>query len=206
MEKLEFLKRIYELIKNPNQDSLNLSMANTHHKGIFSLVVNGTEFGKLTRIFIANEKLRPFEVQLHTHRYPIKLMSIKGKIQHYVAYRSEVVDSHSVELSEFEYRSPLNGGNGLKYLKETNVIIRDYSLPIGSSVTMETDDFHTMSCSKGAIWIVQEKGFEVDSSRVLGVPFVVDGLYNEPKPFQVNDNCQIVAREVKKMILDYELV
>ena len=53
---------------------------------------------------------------------------------------------------------------------------------------------------------LEEQGFETDSSRVLGVPFVTEGLYNEPKSFQVNDNCQLVTREIKKMILNYELV
>jgi hypothetical protein len=59
---------------------------------------------------------------------------------------------------------------------------------------------------KGSIWIVEEQGFKVDSSKVLGVPFITDGLYNAPAPFQVNDKCQIVAKEIKKLILDYEVV
>lgn len=205
MEKLQFLKNIYDLLKNPNQESLKLSINDTHHKGLFSLVIGGNEFGKLTRVFIANEKLKPFEVQLHTHRYPITLTTIKGNVKHYVAFRSEIVDCHTVSLSEFEYKSPLNGGSGLKYEKETNVIIKDYNLPIGSTLQMDSKEFHTVSCSKGSIWIVEEKGFVTDSSKVLGVPFVTDNLYNEPKSFQVNDNCQLVMREVKRMILDYEL-
>tara|TARA_R110002153_G_scaffold242921_1_gene398170 strand:- start:57 stop:677 length:621 start_codon:yes stop_codon:yes gene_type:complete len=206
MDKLKFLKQIYELLKNPNQDSLKLSMTDVHHNNIFSLVIKGTEFGELTRVFIANEKLKPFDVQLHTHRYPIKLTTIKGNIKHYVAFRSEIMDAHTVSLSEFEYKSPLNGGSGLKYDKETNVIIKDYSVPVGSTLEMDYKEFHTMSCSKNSIWIVEEQGFKTDTSRVLGVPFVTDELYNEPKSFQVNDNCQLVAREIKKMILDYELV
>ena len=206
MSKLEFFKSMYKLVKTPSLKSLDLSMSDTHNKGIFSLVIDGTEFGKLTRVFMSDTKLKPYEVQLHTHRYPIRLTVIKGDVKHYVAYRSEVVDCHTVELSEFEYKSPLNGGEGLKYTKETNVIIKDYSLPVGSTLNMGSEEFHTMSCSKGSIWIVEELGFERDSSKVLGVPFVVDDLYNQPKPFQVNDKCQSLAKELKKLILDYELV
>lgn len=44
MSKLEFLKRIYDLAKNPNPEILKLSLADTHQKGIFSLVIGGTEF------------------------------------------------------------------------------------------------------------------------------------------------------------------
>jgi len=206
MSKLEFLKKIYDYLKNPNIESLNLSMADTHHKDLFSLVINGNVFGNLTRVFIADNDLLPYEVQLHTHRYPIKLTTIKGNIKHFVAYRSEVVDCHTVSLSEFNYKSPLNGGNGLSYEKETNVIIKDYHLPTGSTLQMTENEFHTVSCDKGSIWIVEEQGFVNDFSRVLGVPFVTEGLYNPPASFQVNDKCQIVAKEIKKLILDYEVV
>jgi hypothetical protein len=206
MSKLEFLKKVYDYLKNPNIESLNLSMADTHHNGLFSLVISGTEFGNLTRVFIADADLLPYEVQLHTHRYPIRLTTIKGNIKHFVAYRSEIVDCHTVELSEFNYKSPLNGGKGLSYEKETNVIIKDYHLPIGSTLQMTENEFHTVSCDKGSIWIVEEQGFKNDFSKVLGVPFVTEGLYNPPASFQVNDKCQIVAKEIKKLILDYEVV
>jgi hypothetical protein len=206
MKKIELLKKYHELLKNTNPESLKLSMCDVHHKGLFSLVIDGTEFGKLTRVFISDEKLQPYQVQLHTHRYPIKLTTIKGNIKHFVAFRSEVVDLHTVELSEFNYKSPLNGGNGLNYDKETNVIIKDYCLPIGSTLQMTCDEFHTVSCSKGSIWIVEELGFEKDSSKVLGVPFITDNLYNESLPFQINDKHQIVKKELAKIILNYDLI
>ena len=206
MNKLLFLKQLYDMVRMPNPESLKLSMQDTHHIGIFSLVIGGTEFGKLTRVFIADTKLKPFEVQLHTHRYPIRLTTIHGGIRHYVAYRSDVVDCHTVSLSEFDYRSPLNAGCGLSYIQESNVIIRDYSLPIGATIQMTASEFHTMSCSKGSIWIVEEQGFETESSRVLGVPFMTDGLYNPPAMFQVVDKCQVVARHIKKLITEYEAV
>lgn len=206
MLKLPFLKEIYEYIKNPNVDSLKLSIADTHHSGLFSLVINGTEFGNLTRVFIADTDILPYEVQLHTHRYPIRLTTIKGNIKHYVAFNSNVVDCHTVSLSQFNYKSPLNGGEGLSYEKETNVIIKDYHLPIGATLEMTENEFHTVSCDKGSIWIVEERGFKNDFSKVLGVPFITDGLYNPPASFQINDKCQLVAREIKKMILNYEAV
>lgn len=206
MSKLQFLKKVYDYLKNPSIESLNLSMADTHHKGLFSLVIDGTEFGNLTRVFISDTDLLPYEVQLHTHRYPIRITTIKGNIKHFVAYRSDIVDCHTVSLSEFNYRSPLNGGKGLSYEKETNVIIKDYHLPIGSTLQMTENEFHTVSCDKGSIWIVEEQGFANDSSRVLGVPFITEGLYNPPASFQINDKCQLVSKEIKSLILSYETV
>ncbi len=206
MNKLEFLKAMYDLVKIPNPESLKLSLSDTHHKGIFSLVIGGTEFGQLTRVFIADTKLKPFEVQLHTHRYPLRLTTIKGNISHFTAKESNNYDFNNVGLSVFEYKSPLNGGSGLKYLQESLFEIKSYSIPIGSTLEMSENDFHTMSCSRGSIWIVEEQGFKTDSSKVLGVPFITEGLYNEPKMFQINDKCQLVAKEIKKLILDYDLV
>lgn len=37
--KAQFFKRIYDLVQNPNPESLKLSLADTHQKGIFSLVI-----------------------------------------------------------------------------------------------------------------------------------------------------------------------
>jgi hypothetical protein len=206
MSKLEFLKMVYGYLKNPNIESLNLSMDDTHHNGIFSLVINGTEFGKLTRVFIADTELLPYEVQLHTHRYPLRITTIKGNITHITAVESFDNNFNNVELSEFEYKSPLNGGGGLKYIGERKVTLKEYALPVGATIEMSNTQYHTMSCSKGSIWIVEEQGFALDYSKVLGVPFITEGLYNPPAPFQVNDKCQLVAKEIKKLILDYELV
>ena len=206
MKKIEFLKHIQILLKNPKKESLELSMKDVHHKGLFSLVIGGNKFGNLTRVFIADESIKPFEVQLHSHRYPIRLTTIKGQIKHIVAFRSETRDFNTISLSEFDYKSPLNGGKGLNYLKETNVIIKDYILPIGATLEMDEKEIHTVSCSKGSIWIVEELGFKVNSSKVLGVPFITEELYNKALPFQINDKHQLVKKQVAKMILDYECV
>lgn len=203
MKKLE---HFFNLIKNPDPESLKISMADTHYPGLFSLVIDGTEYGKLTRAFISDKKIRPYDIQLHSHRYPIKLTVLSGNVKHYVALRTKFTDLHTVNLSEFEYRSPLNGGSGLKYLKETKVIIKDYSLPIGSTSEMTENDIHTVSCSAGSIWIVEEQGFKNEDSRVLGVPFITEGLYNSPGSFQINDKVQQVRKALKTILIDYDIV
>lgn len=206
MKKLEFLKSIVESLMTPNNESLKLSLNNVHAEGLFSLVVSGTEHGRLTRIFIADKKLRPFDVQLHTHRYPIRITAIKGKIRHHLAERTPHTDFTTIKISEYEYKSPLNGGFGLKYISDINIKCSDYILPLGASIKMEVDDFHTVSCSKGSMWIVEEYGFEKNCSRILGVPFVIEQLYSTPEQFQLNDKFQLVMRELKKIIQNYELV
>lgn len=204
MNKLNHLTSLLDKLKHIPTKTLQMSLADVHHKGLFSLVIAGTKPGKLTRVFIADKTVKPYAVQLHTHRYPIKLTSIKGEISHHIADKFLKVDHTTVQLSEFEYLSPLNGGSGLKYLQESNIVVNDYKLPIGATIVMNTKEFHTVSCKKGAIWVVEEQGFETKSSRVLGVPFITEDLYNVPKQYQINDNCQLVIAELKSLVNEYK--
>lgn len=212
MKKLQYLKKMLGYLDNPDPEALKLSMANTHHENIFSLVIHGTEFGRLTRVFIALDALKPSEVQFHTHRYPITLTVLQGDVSHHTAVEldplqeSTFFGQDAVELTEWEYLSPLNGGKGLSYSKEGWYMLNQYKLPPSSRICIEPHEFHTMSCSKDSMWIVEEGGFQNESSKVLGVPFVLDDLYNKPKSFQINDLTQKVRRVLKAMILNYELV
>lgn len=209
MQQINYLKHIVaKLTTKPNLPSL-MSLNNVHNKGLFSLVVDGTEFGKLLRIFIATKKIEPYSIQLHTHRYPINLTAIRGNIKQYTAKYIDDEDTQScdtVELAQYRYKSFLNGGNGLTYESQAKVILNEFFIPNGSSIYMNIYQFHTISCSKGSIWIVDENGFNKDDSRVLGVPFVTDGLYTEPSMFQINDKIQTVLKQLRQMIKDYESV
>jgi len=193
------------MLESPDINSLNMSMNDVHNPGIFSLVIDGAKPGMLTRVFIADTKLKPFQVQLHTHTYPIKLTVINGHVRQIVA--KEVAPSAgAIRMSQFAYQSPLNGGAGLEYDREISVMVSDYPLPVGSQIEMSETEFHTMSCSKGSMWVVEEQGFKMEYSKVLGIPFVTDGLYKEPSQFQINDKFQAVLNVVRKLVLDYDLI
>jgi len=222
--KIELLKRIVNRLEGENNESLKLSLSNVHARGMFSLVVDGTEFGKLTRVFISDYKLNPFDVQLHTHRYPIRLTTISGNINHHIAkiYDSRVSITHNgitskistisdnkhgnVELSKFEYKSALNGGFGLKYMGETYVTCSDYMIPPMSTINLGINDYHTMSCSKDSIWIVEELGYETDISYVLGKPFGVNTLYNKPFEFEIESKSKLVLDKLREIIKGYETI
>lgn len=180
-----------------------MSLADVHAKGLFSLVIAGTESGNLTRVFIATKKLKPFQAQLHTHRYDILLGVVRGRFQHHLAEKTML---GGVEVTEYSYRSPLNGGAGLSSVGECRVNLIDYVAPQGSLIEVGHDVFHTVSCSKGAIWVVQEQGFVKEESRVLGIPFVTEGLYNKPEQFSINDHHQTVLREINQIVKDFERI
>lgn len=182
------------MIIDIDEKTLSMSLSDVHAKGMFSLVISGNEPGKLIRVFIAKEKLRAFDVAMHTHRYPVKITAIKGKINQIIGTPT-VNDIYPV-MSVYNYKSFLNGGEGLSYINETPVIINEFTQPISSCLKMGSDIFHTMSCSKGSIWIVEEMGFETDSSKVIGIPFTSENLYNKPEMFQVNHAAQLVLKEL----------
>ena len=200
----EKFEQILELIDNVDIKVLSKSMDNVHAKGLFSLVIDGSEFGKLTRVFIAKKKIKPFDVQLHTHCYPLTLTVIKGGVKHHIANETFVKSKRTAsKISKFQYQSPLNKGKGLEYNEHTYINVRDHILPIGCSTHLEIDDIHTVSCSKGSIWMVEEEGFKINTSKVLGVPFVVNKLYTTPKSYQINDNLQLLRGEIKLILNEY---
>lgn len=191
-----------KLMENISKESLDKSIADCHIEGLFSLVVGGTENGNLTRIFYATNKIKPFQAQLHSHCYDLKIGVIHGVFDHHVAYpvNPEDINPSLVTLKEYEYKSPLNGGNGLKSVGVSKYSLESAKVPVGGELYLEFSDIHTVSCSKGSMWIVQEQGFVTDSSIVLGVPFVTEGLYNAPKQYQVNDVYQLVLSKLRKVV------
>ena len=194
---------LYKMMLNISKESLDKSIADCHIKGCFSLVVGGTEHGNLTRVFIATKKIKPFDIQLHSHRYDLKMGVIHGVFEHHVALEEtsqSYYENESVKLRSYEYRSPLNGGNGLTKTGSSNWNIKSYHVPVGGEMYLPHDLVHSVSCSKGSIWVVQELGFASDSSVVLGNDFSTEGLYRQPEQFQVNNMYEQVLTKLKKLV------
>lgn len=192
------IEEVKQLLKSASEESLNMSLQDVHYPGMFSLVIAGTEPGRLTRVFIAKRKLRFGDVQYHSHRYPLTITPLTNGIVNHVLKD----DVHSnLHTYEYEYVSPLNGGTGLSS-KATKVAVQVNNIDMcpGMELYMRSFDVHTMSCKKGAMWVVEEHGFQANSSKVYGVPFVLDGLYNPPSQFQVNDMFQLCSRQVDKLL------
>ena len=194
---------LYDMMLNVDKQSLNMSIADCHLKGCFSLVVGGTEHGELTRVFIATKKIKPFDIQFHSHRYDLKLGVIHGVFEHHVALEDDyksLYDGESVRLKTYNYKSPLNRGTGLVNTGESNWSIKSYKVPVGGEMYLPSDLIHTVSVSKGSIWVVQEQGFNQDSSVVLGTDFSTEGLYNKPEQFQVNNMYEQVLNKLKQLV------
>ena len=81
----------------------------------------------------------------------------------------------------------------------SDYIVDSYYIPVGGEISLSCDEIHSVSCSKGTIWIVQEQGFKTKTSTVLGVDFQTDKLYNEPKQYQINDVFTKVLSKLEKV-------
>ena len=135
-------KIAHELVHDENitWDTLDLSMADVHHKGLYSIVIGGTEHGELTRVFIATEKIEPYALKLHSHTYDLRLGVIKGVFQHFQAVEcgEGAKGPGSIYLDKYEYKSPLNGGNGLKYIKRAPYSIMNHYVPPSGEVFFDS--------------------------------------------------------------------
>lgn len=171
------IQHIFDLLSSAKQESLELSLSDCHVKGLFSLVIAGNEFGHLTRIFIAEQEIKPFDVQLHTHRYSIKLSPIFGQLIHHRANRDK---KGEILMTEYEYSSAITGQQSLTSLGKRRISCSQYPIPPGSVIELSHQDFHTISCSQGATWMVEELGYQTEKSRVLGIPFEVKDMYRKP--------------------------
>lgn len=198
---LKEIQKYYGILNKTNFKIIFQSKDNCHAKGLFSLVIGGTENGKLTRVFIASEEIRPFDIALHTHRYDLTITTLTNGIRHHIAqpgtYGSDVIN-----LAEYEYQSPLNDGNGLKAKGIQALKVADYDMPSLTHLYMVSNQIHTISCKAGAVWIVEEHGFiDQKHSFVYGEPFVVDGLYTSPKLEQLYEKINLVSNLLEEKII-----
>lgn len=166
--------------KRINYKALKLSMCDVHHPGLFSLVIDGTEHGSLTRVFIAFQDIKPFAIKLHSHTYNLKLAVVEGEFVHHTAKEFDNKDTHNiVRIDKYHYHSPLNHSDksGFHYISNNLYNLYDYHIPEGGEIYLSHKQIHTVSVSKGTMWIVKELGKETDYNIVLGRKFETSDLY-----------------------------
>lgn len=203
---MRYIRTLHEKIKQSDTSSLAMSMGDVHAQGLFSLVFHGDQAGQLTRAYLADKKVNPFNAQLHSHSYDLKITVLKGRVTHHLATLSEPDARGAISMPAYKYKSPLNGGDGiLRYINEQALSIDEYVLPTTATVYLKHSDIHTVSCSKGAIWVVEELGFQATETTVLGSPFCVDDLYRKPEQFEVNNAYQKLRRATQSLMNEHAL-
>lgn len=201
---MQEIETIFSKLKSADSSSLGMSIGDAHAKGLFSLVFHGVEAGNLTRAFIAGRKVKPFDAQLHSHSYDLKITVLKGRVTHHVARILKASSKGGLKMPAYKYQSPLTGGDGvLSYSHNQLIMVEEYVIPPGATLELSHKDIHTISCSKGAIWVVEEFGFEAEETIVLGSPFCTDNLYRKPKKNEINNNFQKLRRATQTLLSDH---
>lgn len=195
-------KEVLDYIESNDEQALKKSLDNVHHDGLFSLVVNGEEPGRLTRIFIATKKIEPFAIQLHSHRYDLKIGVIKGTVLHHHAMECGhgARGTGVVIMDKFEYFSGLNSEVKFVYQDTVPFALVEQHIPKYSELYLEHLNIHSISASEGSMWIVQEQGYRTDSNTLLGLSFDVEGLYTEVSDDKIEEMKQLVLTELKKLV------
>lgn len=203
---MQNVRTIFEKLKSADNSSLEMSMGDVHAKGLFSLVFDGHKAGHLMRAYLASRKVKPFDAQFHSHTYDLKITVLKGQVIHHIAKKSDAAAKGALTIPAYQYKSPLNGGDGvLAYTDDETFVMEEYVIPPTATLFLKHNDIHTISCSKGAIWVVEELGFKATKTTVLGSPFCVDDLYRKPQQFEINDYYQKLRRATQKLINDHAL-
>ena len=189
------------LSKEPNRQNIDMLLKNTHVKGMYSIVLNIDNDGNLFRVFYATEEIKPYEIALHEHRYNLTLGFIDGCIKQHslIETYTEVCTCERIDLPVFKYETPLNGGNGLTYIVDIFAYIISTDIPLYSSVYLNANDIHTISCTKDSMWIVREEtlGYNKNYSYVYGKPFTTDGLYDKISDEEYNNIFNLIKDKLK---------
>lgn len=182
-----------------------------HADGLFSLVIDGEMdkdgnflSGTLTRVFIATKKIKPFTIQLHSHKYDLTIGVIHGCFQHHIADVTNDIDFVNIvgktRMKRYQYKSPINGESSLEYLDQRFYSLSSNHTPVGGEIFLPHDLIHTVSCDKGTIWVVQEHELKTDSNIVLGVPFKTTKLYKQPTQEEVSKMGILVYEKLKDIM------
>lgn len=195
----EEIRKVHNILLDaPDDDTLDMSLADCHAPGLFSLVLNGVP-GTLTRVFISENEIKMGDIALHSHRYGLDITTLTSGFRHHEHSKQRL------NLCAEKYRYTASKGE-LVCISSDYFDIKSYDVPIGTTITLAPEDIHTVSCSPGTMWIVRETGFRKESSVVVGVPFKKDGLYNKPSLMELTQAFTKVDTQVSRLISTYNLV
>lgn len=159
-----------------------------HHPNIDSIVLHKRKDGSLLRVFVATGPVEFGEVAIHSHRFPADFFVLSGALTN---YNVRILKNGPGEiLHEWDYHSPLLGGEGLTYVHPVVAVWDYWDYPQYDSFQMSEWDVHTVSCEAGTSWIVSEGPEKKKTSRSYtktAEPFTVEGLYEPMSVEEVNE-------------------
>ncbi|RWN60183.1 hypothetical protein [Mesorhizobium sp.] len=167
------------------------SFCNFHVKGFDYLCVKRTpEHTRKVYFFDGNVSQLPEVVNPHDHRYHFRTAILSGVMSNSI-YKSD--NRHGEVYNEFEWRTPLNGGDGFTWRREARLFERHrfFYVPQETYVT-DAKDFHTIRMhAEGTVIVLDQYedmvpvGTPTRTFMKERQPPSLDGLYEKFTPDQL---------------------
>jgi hypothetical protein len=180
------------------------SFKNFHVKGFDYLCLKRTPaHTRKIYFFDGNVSHLPDVVSPHDHRYDFTTTVLCGHMSnsHY-----KINNQFGEVFNEFEYRTPLNGGNGFTFKKEVRLreTRRDFYIP-GWQYTMRAEEFHTIRMHKEGTIIMLDQYDDVVPIDTPTRTFIsnrkapdLNGLYEKFTPDEVIDRYNKIQHLLEK--------
>jgi hypothetical protein len=165
------------------QDMLKNAYRNFHRKGFDYICVERTDT-LMKKVYFFDDAIKIGDdlVNPHDHRYPFETHVLAGAISNSF-YRE---DEYGEVYNQFSWRTPLNGGKGFKWDKESRLLeVERQLMEAGQSYFMDTDQIHTIRVHRPGTVIVLDCGADVVPVDVPTRTYMhdkdaprIDGLYD----------------------------
>ena len=154
---------------------------NMHLPGLHSITLIDDDKRRV-RVYIATEDIKPGQLAFHAHAYDLCLHVMRGELRHETA--SFVVDrspTHKEQERFAAYEHRREKGGTFFYTIDPTITYRAVErrakiVQQGKEVWLHADDYHTLECAKGTVWLICEQPFEHPPQCLVYVPL------GAPKP------------------------
>lgn len=140
-------------------------------------------------------------VNPHDHRYPFLTKCLAGSVTNHSFVRGEREGCEIIRLHEFEYRTPLNGGDGFTFAREATLSrTRSKRYAQGQAYALDASDLHTIQVhgTETALLLHQYADLpDLEYTRTFMAdrePPSLSGLYNRFTPDEVVSRLRKLSR------------
>jgi hypothetical protein len=184
------------------------SFKDFHTKGFHYLCLQRSETETIKLYFFDGDvNSLPEVVAPHDHRYDFETYVAAGAVEN-VWFRRSLTEELGSIYNWFEYRTPLNGGNGFTFAGEEMLYEANrYRFTSGESYYMQADDLHTIRIAGNdtVLMLVQfEDIYPIEkptSTFFKEQPAALDGLYTK---FQADEVVSMLRRFEERTGITFE--
>lgn len=139
-----------EAIRDDIETIVANSFQNFHAKGLDYLCLKRSDALTIKAYFYHDDAVQsaPEVVCPHDHRYPFSTAVLSGRSEHYRYFepQSRIIGRHLPRFQVFDWMTPLNGGSGFTWQRETKLLQRrSETYAAGGSYWCEAHEVHTIA-------------------------------------------------------------